>query len=83
MPFGSFSLGTPNCCPLLPAIVTSSFVGNKLAPQMDNNVRVPQPNSSYGYNMAGSGRYPAFWSEPGTGWGSNNRSTVTYLSEIR
>jgi hypothetical protein len=32
---------------------------DKLAAKWTNNVRLPQRNSCYGYNMAGSGRYPA------------------------
>ena len=32
---------------------------DKLAPKWTNDVRLPQRNSCYGYNMAGSGRYPA------------------------
>src|SRR5438477_1503733 len=54
---------------------------NKLAPKWTNNVRLPQPNSSYGYNMAGSGRYPAPGPSLGLDGGSNNRGTSTYLSE--
>ena len=32
---------------------------DQLAPKWTNSVSLPRRNSSYGYNMAGSGRYPA------------------------
>ena len=54
---------------------------DKLAPKWTNNVRLPQRNPSYGYNIAGSGRYPAAGASLGLDGGFDNRSPGTYLSE--
>jgi prepilin-type processing-associated H-X9-DG protein/prepilin-type N-terminal cleavage/methylation domain-containing protein len=56
---------------------------NKLAPKWtNNNPRLPQPNYSYGYNMAGSGRYITTTPSLGLdGGGANNRGNSTYLAE--
>ncbi|PYK58158.1 MAG: hypothetical protein DME21_16225 [Verrucomicrobia bacterium] len=82
MPSGSFSLWDAK---LLPFVASNRdlFVcpANKLAPKWTNNVRLPQPNYSYGYNMAGSGRYPSSGPSLGLDGGSNNRGTSAYLSE--
>jgi len=44
---------------------------NNLAPKWTNNVAVPQRNPSYGYNMAGSGRYPTSAASLGLDGGFN------------
>ncbi|MBI3417659.1 MAG: DUF1559 domain-containing protein [Verrucomicrobia bacterium] len=55
---------------------------NKLAPKWTNTTRLPQPNYSYGYNEAGSGRYRVTSPSLGLDGGSNNRDgTSIYLSE--
>ncbi len=54
---------------------------DKLAPKWTNNVRLPQRNPSYGYNIAGSGRYPAAGASLGLDGGFDNRRPATYLSE--
>src|SRR2546430_2279653 len=81
MPSGSFSLWDAK---LLPFVASNRdlFVcpANKLAPKWTNNVRLPQPNSSYGYNMAGSGRYPSSGPSLGLDGGSNNPSAFASLS---
>ena len=50
---------------------------NKLAPKWTNNARLPQPNYSYGYNMAGSGRYLITFPSLGLDGGSNTRGNST------
>ena len=57
---------------------------NKLAPKWTNNVRLPPPNYSYGYNMAGTGSY--LNTSPSLGLGgsvNNNRggAVAPYVSE--
>ena len=54
---------------------------DKLAPKWTNNVGIPQRNPSYGYNIVGSGRYPAAGASLGLDGGFDNRSPATYLSE--
>ena len=56
---------------------------NKLAPKWTNNTRLPQPNYSYGYNMAGTGHYLMTVPSLGLDGGPNNNrgGTRTYLSE--
>ena len=46
---------------------------NKLAPKWTNNVRQPQPNPSYGYNVAGTGRFSTTAPSLGLDGSSNNR----------
>jgi prepilin-type N-terminal cleavage/methylation domain-containing protein/prepilin-type processing-associated H-X9-DG protein len=55
----------------------------KKAPKWTNNVRQPLPNSSYGYNTAGTGRYPTTGASLGLDGGSDtmNLSKATYLLE--
>jgi prepilin-type N-terminal cleavage/methylation domain-containing protein/prepilin-type processing-associated H-X9-DG protein len=55
----------------------------KNAPKWTNNVRQPKPNSSYGYNTVGTGRYPASGASLGLdgGFDSMNLSQVKYLLE--
>jgi prepilin-type N-terminal cleavage/methylation domain-containing protein len=47
---------------------------NRLAPKWTNNVAMPMRNPSYGYNMAGSGRYPAMTASLGLDGGFNQGS---------
>ncbi len=54
---------------------------NRLAPKWTNNLPQPERNFSYGYNMAGSGRYPSGSSSLGLDGGSNFRGATTYLVE--
>jgi len=60
--------------------VVFSCPANKDAPQWTNNPAQPRRNSSYGYNMAGSGRYPATGVSLGLD-GGYNMSTRGYLPE--
>ncbi len=53
---------------------------NLNAPLWTNNVSEPQRNSSYGYNMAGSGRYPAAGAILGLDGGSG-QGTTRFLPE--
>jgi len=55
----------------------------KNPPKWTNNVRQPKPNSSYGYNTVGTGRYPAGGSSLGLdgGFDSMNLSQAKYLLE--
>jgi prepilin-type N-terminal cleavage/methylation domain-containing protein/prepilin-type processing-associated H-X9-DG protein len=53
---------------------------DKLAPKWTNNPLRPQRNPSYGYNMAGSGRYPSEGRSLGLDGGSS-RVASTCLSE--
>ena len=53
---------------------------NKDAPKWTNNPARPRRNSSYGYNMAGSGRYPAQTNSLGLD-GGFNLSASHYLPE--
>ena len=55
---------------------------NKLAPKWTNGTpRLPQPNFSFGYNEAGTGRYMATFPSLGLDGGSKNRETTIYLAE--
>lgn len=56
---------------------------NKTAPKWTNNPARPLPNPSYGYNMAGSGRYPAMGASLGLdgGYDQGSRSGAQYLAE--
>jgi prepilin-type N-terminal cleavage/methylation domain-containing protein/prepilin-type processing-associated H-X9-DG protein len=67
---------------LLPSVSNNRDVfscpSNKLAPKWTNSLSGPNP--SYGYNMAGTGRYLV--TSPSLGLdGSSARSTSTYLAE--
>jgi prepilin-type N-terminal cleavage/methylation domain-containing protein len=53
---------------------------DKLARKWTNNVSLPQRNPDYGYNLAGSGRYPTDGPSLGLDGGSNGRGP-TCLSE--
>jgi prepilin-type N-terminal cleavage/methylation domain-containing protein/prepilin-type processing-associated H-X9-DG protein len=55
----------------------------KNAPKWTNNVKQPMPNSSYGYNTVGTGRYPASSASLGLdgGFDSMNLAKATYLVE--
>jgi prepilin-type N-terminal cleavage/methylation domain-containing protein len=53
---------------------------DKLAPKWTNNVTQPQRNPSYGYNMAGTGRYPFGGTTLGLD-GSANRNPPSYITE--
>jgi prepilin-type N-terminal cleavage/methylation domain-containing protein/prepilin-type processing-associated H-X9-DG protein len=53
---------------------------DKLAPKWTNNLLRPQRNLSYGYNMAGTGRYPSESRSLGLDGGSS-RVVTTGLSE--
>ena len=68
---------------LLPYVGSSRGVfncpANKDGPKWTNNPSVPQRNSSYGYNMAGSGRYPTSTNSLGLDGGS--LGGVHYLPE--
>jgi prepilin-type N-terminal cleavage/methylation domain-containing protein len=57
----------------------------KSAPKWTNNVRQPKPNSSYGYNTVGTGRYPAGGSSLGLDGGSDtmNLSQAKCLLETQ
>jgi prepilin-type N-terminal cleavage/methylation domain-containing protein/prepilin-type processing-associated H-X9-DG protein len=54
---------------------------NKLAPKWTNNVRQPQPNPSYGYNVAGTGRFRTTAPSLGLDGSSNSRGPSVYLAE--
>lgn len=72
---------------LLPFVVNSSNVflcpANTSAPKWTNNPAMPQRNPSYGYNSAGSGRYPANDVSLGLDGGFNQggQSGARYLPE--
>jgi len=51
------------------------------AAKWTNNVSLPQPNPCYGYNFAGSGRYPPVGPSLGLDGGSDNRGGTVYLAE--
>jgi prepilin-type N-terminal cleavage/methylation domain-containing protein/prepilin-type processing-associated H-X9-DG protein len=55
----------------------------KAAPKWTNNVRQPMPNSSYGYNTVGTGRYPASGASLGLdgGFDTMNLDKAKYLLE--
>jgi len=55
----------------------------KSAPKWTNNLRQPLPNSSYGYNTVGTGRYPANGSSLGLdgGFDNMNLEKAQYLLE--
>jgi prepilin-type N-terminal cleavage/methylation domain-containing protein/prepilin-type processing-associated H-X9-DG protein len=55
----------------------------KSPPKWTNNVRDPMPNTSYGYNAAGTGRYPTTGSSLGLdgGFDSMNLANARYLLE--
>jgi prepilin-type processing-associated H-X9-DG protein/prepilin-type N-terminal cleavage/methylation domain-containing protein len=57
--------------------------GYKSPPKWTNNIRQPLPNSSYGYNTVGTGRYPAFGPSLGLdgGFDSMNLDRAKYLLE--
>ena len=55
---------------------------NKTAPRWTNSVGWPMPNSSYGYNMAGTGRFPGAGASLGLDGGFSDRTASTvYLTE--
>ena len=56
---------------------------NKNAPRWTNNPAVPLRNSSYGYNMAGSGRYPTPTNSLGLDGGSQGVSRYLPESQVR
>jgi hypothetical protein len=57
---------------------------NKSAPKWTNSVGWPAPNSSYGYNMAGTGRYPGAGASLGLDAGYSDRTASTvYLGELQ
>ena len=56
-------------------------LANRSAPPWTNNVAVPIPNPSYGYNFAGSGRYPTSGPSLGLDGGENFRGPSKSLSE--
>jgi prepilin-type processing-associated H-X9-DG protein/prepilin-type N-terminal cleavage/methylation domain-containing protein len=54
---------------------------DKKARKWTNNVRLPQTNPCYGYNLAGSGRYPMFGVSLGLDGGSDGHGGSVYLTE--
>jgi prepilin-type N-terminal cleavage/methylation domain-containing protein/prepilin-type processing-associated H-X9-DG protein len=54
---------------------------HRLAPKWTNTIGIPTPNYSYGYNLAGSGRYPSQSSSLGLDGGSDFGTRHTYLAE--
>ncbi len=57
----------------------------KDAPSWTNNVRLPVPNPSYGYNTVGTGHYPASGPSLGLDGGSDsmNLGKATFLNETQ
>ncbi len=55
----------------------------KSPPKWTNNVHQPEPNSSYGYNTVGTGRYPASGNSLGLdgGFDTQNMDKAKYLLE--
>lgn len=70
---------------LLPFEVNNRAVfvcpANKLAPPWTNNVREPQPNPSYGYNVAGTGHYRSTAPSLGLDATTSSRGLSVCLSE--
>jgi prepilin-type N-terminal cleavage/methylation domain-containing protein len=69
---------------LLPSVSNNREVflcpANKLAPRWTNGMAPPMPNPSYGYNMAGTGRYRV--ASPSLGLdASSTGAAATYLPE--
>jgi prepilin-type N-terminal cleavage/methylation domain-containing protein/prepilin-type processing-associated H-X9-DG protein len=58
-----------------------SCPADKLAAKWTNNARLPQRNPCYGYNMAGSGRYPATSASLGLDGGFNRGAAGQCLGE--
>ncbi len=56
---------------------------NKRAPAWTNNVTEPQPNPSYGYNVAGTGRYRTTAPSLGLDATVNNRGSSVCLGEAQ
>lgn len=72
---------------LLPLVSNNRDVftcpANLLAPRWTNTVGIPKANGSYGYNLAGSGRYPTQGASLGLDGGSDFGNSHTYLAENR